>query len=56
MPSAQSTTEMVSPWAPLMWPFYAALALGLIALTMQQIVHGLRLLMGETEKSFELEA
>lgn len=51
-----SEVEMVSPWAPLMWPFYAALALGLIALTLQQIVHGLRLLLGEDEKSFELEA
>lgn len=25
--------EHVSPWAPLMWPFYGALALGLAALT-----------------------
>ena len=51
-----SEVEMVSPWAPLMWPFYAILAIGLIALTLQQIVHGLRLFRGADETSFELEA
>ncbi|WP_218190355.1 TRAP transporter small permease subunit [Pseudomonas sp. CC6-YY-74] len=30
--------EHVSPWAPLMWPFYSALAIGLAALTFQVIV------------------
>jgi len=30
--------EHVSPWAPLMWPFYLALALGLAGLTYQLIV------------------
>lgn len=34
--------EMVSPWAPLMWPFYACIALGLIAFTLQLLAHGLR--------------
>lgn len=48
--------EMVSPWAPLMWPFYATLALGLIALTLQQLVHGLRVFRGEEDHPFELEA
>ncbi|MFB9887384.1 TRAP transporter small permease subunit [Balneatrix alpica] len=27
--------ESTSPWAPLIWPFYAALAIGLIAFTLQ---------------------
>ncbi len=34
--------EMVSPWAPLMWPFYACIALGLIAFTLQLLAHGVR--------------
>lgn len=39
--------ETVSPWAPLMWPFYALIAIGLIAMTLQLIAEGLR--------SFELD-
>jgi hypothetical protein len=34
--------EMVSPWAPVMWPFYACIAIGLIAFTLQLLAHGLR--------------
>lgn len=34
--------EMVSPWAPMMWPFYACIAIGLIAFTLQLLAHGLR--------------
>ncbi|MCR4267007.1 TRAP transporter small permease subunit [Nitratireductor sp. ZSWI3] len=48
--------ETVSPWAPLMWPFYALLALGLVALTLQIAVQGLRAFRGETHAAFELEA
>ena len=32
---ASGEVEHVSPWAPLMWPFYSALAIGLAALTLQ---------------------
>ncbi|MGF0537247.1 TRAP transporter small permease subunit [Agrobacterium sp. ES01] len=38
--------ETVSPWAPLMWPFYAFLALGLAALALQIFANGLRDLLG----------
>ncbi|MCT9000507.1 TRAP transporter small permease subunit [Chelativorans intermedius] len=48
--------EMVSPWAPLMWPFYGVLALGLLALTLQIAVQGLRAFRGETNTDFDLEA
>lgn len=34
--------EMVSPWAPVMWPFYACIAIGLVAFTLQLLAHGLR--------------
>ncbi|MEN5252708.1 MULTISPECIES: TRAP transporter small permease subunit [Alcaligenes] len=34
--------EMVSPWAPMMWPFYACIAIGLVAFTLQLLAHGLR--------------
>lgn len=34
--------ETVSPWAPLMWPFYSLIAIGLIAMTLQLIAEGLR--------------
>lgn len=49
--------EMVSPWAPLMWPFYALLALGLVALTLQIAIQGLRALMGHaaSDTDFDLE-
>lgn len=51
-----SEVESVSPWAPLMWPFFAILAIGLVALTLQQIVHGLRVLRGDEDQPFKLEA
>lgn len=35
---ANGEVEHVSAWAPLMWPFYLALALGLAGLTYQLIV------------------
>jgi TRAP-type mannitol/chloroaromatic compound transport system permease small subunit len=36
--------EEVSPWAPLVWPFYAAIALGLVVFTLQSLVEGIRFL------------
>ena len=47
--------EMVSPWAPLMWPFYAFIALGLVALTLQIVAHALRAFLGRTEAPFQIE-
>ena len=38
--------EMVSPWAPLMWPFYAVIAIGLVVLSLQFLAQGLRMLSG----------
>ena len=37
-----SEVEHVSPWAPLMWPFYTALAVGLGARALQLAAEGLR--------------
>lgn len=53
-----SEVEMVSPWAPLMWPFYGLLALGLVALTLQIAVQGLRAALGHaaSDSEFEIEA
>lgn len=34
--------EAVSPWAPLVWPFYAVIALGLAAFALQLLAEGLR--------------
>lgn len=48
--------ERVSPWAPLMWPFYALLALGLVALTLQIAVQALRAFRGEAHAGFDLKA
>jgi TRAP-type mannitol/chloroaromatic compound transport system permease small subunit len=39
--------ETVSPWAPLMWPFYLLIAIGLVALTLQLISEGLRAFCGQ---------
>lgn len=47
--------EMVSPWAPLMWPFFALLALGLCALTLQIAVHGLRAALGRPASATDFE-
>lgn len=41
---ATSAVDEVSPWAPLVWPYYAAIALGLAVLALQSLVEGLRLL------------
>jgi TRAP-type mannitol/chloroaromatic compound transport system permease small subunit len=38
--------ESVSPWAPLVWPFYAALALGLIAFTLQLYLEAIKFMLG----------
>ncbi|QPC44116.1 TRAP transporter small permease subunit [Kaustia mangrovi] len=38
--------EMVSPWAPLMWPFYAALAAGLLVMTLQLLAEAARFALG----------
>lgn len=34
--------ERVSPWAPLIWPYYSALAVGLVALVLQTIAEMIR--------------
>lgn len=47
--------EMVSPWAPLMWPFFTLLALGLCALTLQIVVHGLRAALGHAASDTDFE-
>lgn len=36
--------ETVSPWAPLVWPFYLCIAIGLLAMALQLAVEGLRAL------------
>jgi len=43
--------ESVSPWMPLMWPFYALIALGLLLLTLQIFVQGLRAISGKSPAS-----
>ncbi|MDS1142236.1 TRAP transporter small permease subunit [Pusillimonas sp. SM2304] len=48
--------EMVSPWAPLMWPFYLTIAIGLTALTLQLAVEGLRAFLGQRSPSKEVHA
>ncbi|MDC0658724.1 TRAP transporter small permease [Leisingera sp. SS27] len=39
--------ETVSPWAPLMWPFYSVIALGLFAFCLQFLLEALLYLRGE---------
>lgn len=34
--------EAVSPWAPLIWPFYGIIALGLAAFALQMVAEGLK--------------
>ena len=34
--------EMVSPWAPLMWPFYTVLAVGLVVFCLQLLAETIR--------------
>ncbi|WP_018688484.1 TRAP transporter small permease subunit [Ahrensia kielensis] len=48
--------EHVSPWAPLMWPFYSALAIGLAALTLQLAIEGMRAFSAtKTQNSYKIE-
>nr|WP_309503911.1 TRAP transporter small permease subunit [uncultured Roseovarius sp.] len=48
--------EHVSPWAPLMWPFYTALTLGLGALALQLAAEGLRAFFSpRSDDSFKIE-
>jgi len=51
--SAFVTAEVnyTSPWAPLMWPFYAAIALGLVVLFLQSMVEALASLAGAVEET-----
>ncbi|WP_353172914.1 TRAP transporter small permease subunit [Paracandidimonas soli] len=39
--------ETVSPWAPVMWPFYLLIAIGLVAMTLQLFAEGLRAFTGQ---------
>ena len=49
--------ETVSPWAPLMWPFYSVLAIGLAALALQLAAEGIRALIApRADDTFRLEA
>lgn len=49
--------ETVSPWAPLMWPFYSALTIGLGALALQLAAEGIRALTTpRQDDAFKLEA
>lgn len=49
--------ETVSPWAPLMWPFYSILTLGLAVLALQLAAEGLRNLIDpRRDDTFRLEA
>ncbi|MDP2696908.1 TRAP transporter small permease subunit [Thalassospira sp.] len=47
--------EMVSPWAPLMWPFYSLLAIGLVILSLQILVEGLRAYGGKGRLQSQVE-
>lgn len=51
--------EHVSPWAPLVWPFYGVIALGLAAFALQFLAEALKYLLGTKkpgDKGGELEA
>lgn len=39
-----SAVEEVSPWAPLVWPFYTAIAAGLVVFALQCLAEGMRFL------------
>lgn len=39
--------ESVSPWAPLVWPFYATIAIGLLAFALQFVVEAAKYFSGE---------
>lgn len=54
---ATGEVETVSPWAPLMWPFYTALAIGLAALALQLAAEGIRAYLSpRADDTFKLEA
>ena len=44
-----SEVESVSPWAPLMWPFYTVIAIGLAALALQFVAEAIKLISGHKE-------
>lgn len=48
--------EEVSPWAPLMWPFYGALALGLWAMTLQLLAEGIKFARGQARPGAQPES
>ena len=50
---ATGETEAVSPWAPLMWPFYLILTIGLCLLFLQCVAQGLRGLLAVTAEDKE---
>lgn len=52
----RNEVETVSPWAPHMWPFYLSIAVGLIALTLQLAVEGLRGFSGQHCQKQEVQA
>lgn len=39
--------ESVSPWAPLVWPFYGVVAIGLLVFALQFVVEALKYFLGE---------
>lgn len=39
--------EHVSPWAPVVWPFYTVIALGLLAFALQFVIEAVKYLSGE---------
>ncbi len=39
--------ESVSPWAPVVWPFYSVIAVGLLALSLQFLAEGLKYISGK---------
>ena len=54
---ATHEVEHVSPWAPLMWPFYSLLTIGLAALALQLAAQGIRALIAPAQDdAFRLEA
>jgi TRAP-type mannitol/chloroaromatic compound transport system permease small subunit len=48
--------EMVSPWAPHMWPFYLTIAMGLVALTLQLVAEGIRAFKGKSAQAIQERA
>ncbi|MGY3670977.1 TRAP transporter small permease subunit (plasmid) [Marinovum sp. KMM 9989] len=43
---ATGEVEAVSPWAPVVWPFYAVIALGIFAFALQFVIEALKYLSG----------